>query len=323
MVEYRRDTENLKRAIREHTVHGYPLVVPAFGDATAISTTTLRGFTSILVELNQPMPFRDYASKKGWTGAKLDREEWGDYAKQRRFKDADTAPLRWMHPKSQAVIEEGYRLSMQDIQETWLKELGHLQGMLITKFSFDLNSVYMDNSKLQPGMIVTFHDNSSDIDYPGRIIAVGKDPEDQTPIVYLEFFEPIPALKAPQATAESLIEPSFAPDRTWVLGYGTLQAMQKARVKIPSGMFDEAQRLYYLDQPIPLSKIEKICKKHYPDIPRCISQSMVFLVLPIHPFANSQNQHNGGNFKPFPDDVETTEIEAQIDYFGGSIEFEE
>lgn len=324
MVEYRRDTENLKRAIREHTVHGYPLMVPDFGDAKAISTTTIRGLTSIHYEFDQPMPLKDYALKKNWAHIKLDREGWNRYALQHRMPHADTAPLRWMHPKSQAVIEEGYKLSMQDVQRTWLQELGHLTGDNITKFSSDLNSVFMPpNQSIEPGMIVTFHDNASRRDFPGRVIAYGIDPRDNTPVIYLESFEPIPALLAPKAISPWLLEPSFSPDRTWALGYGTMMAMEKKRVKIPKGMWDEGERVYYLDQPMPLSKVEKFCTKNYPNEPQCIWQSMVFLVLPLHPFADKQNLHEGGEFKPFPDDVETTEIEAQIDYFGGSMEFEE
>lgn len=323
MVEYRRDTENLKRAIREHTVHGYPIVVPDFGDATAISTSTIRGLTSILASIDNPKPFKDYAEKKGWKNIKQDRESWEQFAKDMRMPAADTAPLKWMHSNSQAALEEGYKLSMQDIQRTWLQELGHLTGDNITKFSFNLDSVYMEFLKLEPGMIVTFHDNKSRLDYPGRVIAKGTDPKDHTPVIYLESFEPIPALLAPKAMAPWLLEPSFTPDRTWALGYGTVNAMKIKRVKIPKGVWDKEERIYYLDQPIPLSQIEQFCSKKYPENPQCLWQSMVFLVVPLHPFSDSQNVHSGGEFRPFPDDTDRTDIEAQIDYFGGAMEFEE
>jgi len=86
---------------------------------------------------------------------------------------------------------------------------------------------------------------------------------------------------------------------------------------------DLGERVYFLDQPMPLSRVQQFCEKHFPDKPQCVWQSMVFMVLPIHPKAHPKGVYNGGSFQPYPDDLKITEIEAQIDYFSEGMEFEE
>jgi len=97
-------------------------------------------------------------------------------------------------------------------------------------------------------------------------------------------------------------------------------------LRFPPGMFDPKdpeKRVWFLDQPIPLSVIDNFCKQYYPQHPECVWQSMVLIVLPIHPAQDTKGRHAGGVFKPYPDDTLRTEIEAQIDYYGEGMEFED
>lgn len=332
MINYARNTEDLKLAIREHTIAGYPLMVPSpFVRATGISTVTIPSLTSVITELNTPMPFALLAATRNWDPIAYGYSYWVKYTKQKHLPSSEENPLKWLHPNSQAFLEKGYTLSERDIQSTWLHELGHLdrQGN-IRKFSFPLSSVTIRPEDLQPGMLVEFKDNpvsgSAVGTFPGRVLGVEADTKDGTPVVLLESFEPVPALLAPKAIAPWMIEPSYVPNKTWALGYGTYHAMKKKRIKIPSGMFDPKDlknRVYFLDQPMPLEKVQNFCKKHFPKNPECVWQSMVFLVLPIHVHEDEKGRHRGGFFRPYPDDMQTTEIEAQIDFFTEGMEFEE
>jgi hypothetical protein len=111
-----------------------------------------------------------------------------------------------------------------------------------------------------------------------------------------------------------------------VIGYGTLEAMKRKKFPVPSGTFDPKdpeKRIYFLDQPIPVSEIRDFCQKHFPDEPKCVWQSITYMVIPIHPAEDPHKRHGGGVFRPYPDDIRRTDIEAQIDYFGEGMEFEE
>lgn len=328
MIHYKRNTENLKQAIREHTIAGYPLQVPSpFIHATGISTVSIPRLNTVIAELDVPMDIEHLARVRGWDPQPYGILYWKRYTVDKHLPRSEENPLKWIHPSTQGYLENGFTVSMKDIQARWLREQGHLVDSDVRKFSFDLNSVTMDPEALQPGMIVEFQDNAQKRtgSFPGRVLAVEQDP-DGSPVVLLESFEPVPALLAPKAIAPWMMDPSYVPNKTWALGYGTYKAMEKKRVKLPTGMFDPAdgqKRVYFLDQPIPLSKVEDFCKKHYPKDPECVWQSVVFVVLPIHPTADPKGRHKGGFFRPYPDDMLTTEIEAQIDFFTEGMEFEE
>lgn len=336
MVDYQRNAEDLKRALREHSISGYPIKVPIWDlPQPGISTSSIKGLTSVLVGITDSTSFSALAQFHGWGNEKIPLEDWVKYAKEMRMPRADTHPLQWMHPYSIAMLEDGYSVSMQDIKRAWLKALGHVDNQdMVVKYSFDLSKVRMDPSNLQPGMIVEFQDNPptrerSRAPAPpvvGRVLAVEQDTYDQTPVVFLETFEPVPATLAPEALSPWMINPSFVPNKTWALGYGTYDALKRKRVKIPRGMFDpkdEHKRTYFLDEPLPLSVIQEFCEKHFPKDPQCVWQSMVFLVLPIHSKPDPKGRHPGGSFKPYPDDIRPTEVEAQIDYFSEGLEFED
>lgn len=328
MVDYRRNNEDLKVALREHSIHGYPLRVPIFGKALGVKTNTARDITGIVVEPAEPMSFEELAAEMRWSPERQKKAYWVDYARSKHMPLADREPLRWIYPKTRARLEEGYSVSEQEIRKDWLLAMDQVdKNDKIQSYSFDMNQVSMDPLEVAPGMIVQFKDSSTrDAGIPGRVIGIGEDPQDNSRIVYLETFEPVPALLAPKATAPWLIQPEFVPERTWVLGYGTVEAMKRKKVEVPAGMFDpkdSEHRVYYLDQPIPLADVREFCGKNYPKNPECIWQSMVLMVLPLHPAEDKNGRHQGGVFKPYPDDIRTTEIEAQIDYFGQGMEFED
>lgn len=327
-MEYRRNTEDLKQAIRDHTIHGYPLKVPIFKTALGIKTSSLRELVAVIVEPIDKMSFDTLAAAQEWGTTKQDLKHWIDYAASERMPHAETEPLRWMHPNSRVILEEGYKVSEADIRKEWLRASGHLDAKdKIKSYSFDINQVTIDPKELSTGMIVEFREAESHGNaVVGRVIGTTKDPQDGSIVVFLETFQPVPALLAPGAQAPWLMDPSFIPDKTWVIGYGTLRAMKKKGLEIPSGMFDPndpEKKVYFLDQPIPLSVIRDFCRQYYPTEDKCIWQSMVYMVIPLHPAADSQGRHHGGIFRPYPDDTRTTEIEAEIDYFGEGIEFEE
>lgn len=281
--------------------------------------------------LNVPVHIDYLASVRNWDQQRYGISYWLKYTIEHNLPHSEENPLKWIHPSTQEYLQNGWTVSEKDIQARWLREQGHLADDDLLKFSFDLNSVTMDPDALQPSMIVEFQDHPhKDVPqlgpFPGRVLGLEKDPQDGTTIVLLESFEPVPALLAPKSIAPWMIDPSYVPNKTWAIGYGTYKAMTKKRVKIPMGMFDPqdaAKRVYFLDQPMPLSKIQSFCEKHYPKNPECVWQSMVFLVLPIHAAADLKGRHNGGIFRPYPDDLQTTEIEAQIDWFSEGMEFEE
>lgn len=328
MIEYHRNNESLKQAIREHTIHDYPLRVPIFEEAKGIKTNSIRELTAVIVEPKDKMRFETLAEALELSSEKVGLEKWVEEAKIRHMPHADTEPLRWMHPRSRVLLEEGYKVSEADIRKEWLRASDHLDKKdYIKSYSFDISQVSIHPEDIEPGMIVQFTDSGgSKSSVVGRVVGTEPDPKDKSKIVYLEVFEPVPALLAPGAHAPWMIQPSFIPDKTWVIGFGTLEAMKRKKLDIPSGMFDPQdpkKKVYFLDQPIPLSDIEAFCKKYYPDNPQCVWQSMVYMVIPIHAASDPQGRHQGGIFRPFPDDIRKTEIEAQIDYFGEGMEFED
>lgn len=322
MIEYKRNNEALKAAVREHSIAGYPLKVPMFGDAFGVSAGVGgHGISAVIVAPKEPRPFEELAQSQGWRDEKQDMAYWVNYSRQK-----NQPSLIWMHPHSQAILEDGYKVSERDIKKAWLRAMGHVDSSdRVQKYSFDLSQVSMHPDTIEPGMIVEFADGDREYKWAGRVVGVEKDPQDGSKIIYLETFEPVPSLLAPHALAPWMIQPAFVPDKTWVLGYGTYEAMKRKKVKIPAGMFDpkdSEKRVYFLDQPVPLAEIEEFCTKNYSNEPQCVWQSMVLIVLPLHPAKDGKGRHQGGTFRPFPDKILKTEIEAQIDYYGDQMEFE-
>jgi hypothetical protein len=326
MIEYRRNNEDLKTAIREHTISGYPLKVPVFEEGRGLKTSTVRDLIAVVVEPVKPITIEELSTKLGWNKEKKGQKAWIEYARGRNVPSGES--LKWIHPRTLARLEDGYKVSDEDIKRDWARASGHIdKDGNVLSYSFDMRQVQMHPEGIEPGMIVEFLDGSErGAGIPGRVVGVADDPEDKSKIIYLETFEPVPSLMAPKAMAPWLIQPTFVPDKTWVIGYGTLEAMKRKKVEIPPGMFDPKdaeKRVFFLDQPIPLAVIEDFCKKHYPDEPKCVWQSMTLMVIPIHPARDPHGRHGGGIFKPFPDDTQRTDIQANIDYYGEGMEFEE
>jgi hypothetical protein len=328
MINYRRDNEDLKAAIREHSIADYPLVVPKIGPALGISTSTIRDITSVVVEPLKPMTFDDLADLEHWDTEPNPKQFWVNYARSRQMPQADRDPLRWIYPTTRARLDAGEEVSHKDIMRDWLIAQNQLapNGRVLS-YSFDMKQVSIDPKEIRPGMLVQFEDGSDKRVFPGRVVGIGEDPADGSRIIYLEMFEPVPALLGPEAVSTSLIQPEFMPDRTWALGRDTLRKMNDNGVPVPAGMFDpndKEKKVYFLDQPMPISEVEAFCNRYFPGNKHrlCVLQSAVFTVLPIHPAAHENGVHSGGRFKPYPDDIQTTEIEAQIDYYGEGMEFE-
>lgn len=320
MVEYRRNTAALRKALEERAVFGYPLKVPVFGDAEAVSMSIFRNIISVLASPLVPMEFEDYVAKRQLSTEKHDRDYWVKWAQSRNIPRGEF--LAWMPSSIQTQLQEGYKVSQADIEREHLRSRECLDRHgRVTCDVFDISKVQVPVEKIKPGMMLQFEDKLSKAQaWPGRVVAVEPDPEDGSKVVFIETIDPTPFLSMPEASAPWMIDPSFIPDETWVIGYGTYEAMQRKNAKIPKGKFaedapaaefnanDDRYRLYYLDEPMPLSKIEKFCAKYYPKARACVWQSTALYVVPIHPAADKAGRHEGGIFRPVADTVWTGEI---------------
>ncbi len=322
MAEYKRDVSELKRAIGAHRIAGYPVRVPVFGDAFAISSSTSiapsGGITGVMVRPATPMPFETFARIMMWSDAQLHLESWLDnFKKSGRTKGSG---MSMIPADIQDRLERGETASMKDIQEFYLMAWGCLDlDRNVTCYSFPLTSVEIPPEKLRPGMLVEFYDRRSGrTDWMGRVAGFDIDPEDDSQVVVLvELFEPTPYLSLPKASSPGLIRPGFYSSNTWVLGKDVAEEMRKSRIPLPSGRWDiedpenaARRRLYYLENPMPIAELEAFCRT-CPDcigdpeeIKACTRNSMIMYVAPIHPgpHANSR-MHQGGIFRPLPEDA--------------------
>ncbi len=315
MEYYKRDVADIKRAIGNHRIEGYPVEVPVFGDAFAISSSTSispqGGITGVLVRPAQPLPFESFAKIMRWGDEQLGLEGWLKYFKERRL--TEESGLKMLPSDIQVRLEAGETASMKDVQEIFLMGMGCLDlDRNVACYSFPLDSVSIPVAKLRPGMLVTFQDLLTRItDWMGRVVGFDTDPEDQSRVVLIELFEPIPYLALPKASAPGLIKPGYYSSRTWVIGKGTAKAMVMNGVPLPPGRWDvenpedfDRRLFYYLDEPLDLSVIEEFCRARYPgEYQPCIRNSMMIFVAPIHPSRKIADLHNGGTFRPLPEDA--------------------
>jgi hypothetical protein len=311
-MAYSRDLEDLKEAVGGHRVQGYPLNVPYFGEAVAESTSTTRGLTAIVARPVKPMPFDQFARSQRWSDKQLNFDEWTDWGHARGFET-----LKFLPSEIQTQLEKGGRASEWDAWENELMRRGCLDlDRNVTCWSFNLEHVTIPPNKIRRGMLVEFTDTSmKKTNWRGRVVGVERDPHDQTPVILVELFQPTPFLKLPESTVYWMIRPGFFSRTTWVLGYGTVEAMKKKGFDIPPGRYaddDSEEEIYYLDQPLDLAVLEKFCGENYKDHPHCVWMSAIFYVVPIHPLPDfaKKSRFDGGTFRPIPEDLDVQETEV-------------
>lgn len=299
-----RDTGDLERALRKHSVNGYPVVGPDwFGTGRIVGEgTRILNQLSYRVQADKPIPFKTIADKFGWSTQQIKLETMLDDIRKRGFQQ----PWSKIPPEIQEQLESGGTASWRDVQEIWLMRAGCLdENQNVTCYDFQADMIEMVSEDLQAGMIVRFHDQKMNKDFDGTV--VGIEGSGQNTIVLLEVFEPTPFMDAPEAMDPSKIRPGFYSDHTFKLGYGTYEAFQKTKTKLPPGKAQtdpESRRQvphYILKDPIPLADIDAFCQKHYPGVAFCVWQCMILYIIPIHP-APVSGEHQGGTFAPLPTD---------------------
>lgn len=289
-----RDNEELKRALAHHTNVGYPVTVPGLGPGTiANEGVEVREFVFFRVAADKPVPIQKYAQAKRWDTGQKKLEEFIQENPQHRVP-----PI--IHGEIRDNLEAGGTASWAYIYEFDLLKRGCLdpEGNVICD-DFHAGQLQMDSKRIWPGMIIVFHDHKMNKDFPGKVADV------RDGIIYLEVFEPVPFMDAPEAIEPEKIRPGFYSDFTWKIGYGTYEAMQKKKFPIPKGNPVEDQEgrrqvpHYVLDEPVPLAMVQEFCQKHFKGQPHCLWQALMLFIIPINPSAVSQ-MHSGGTFVPLP-----------------------
>jgi len=137
--------------------------------------------------------------------------------------------------------------------------------------------------------------------------------KDNGKLVLLEAFTPVPFLETPFALDESALEKGFSSSVTAVLGFGTVEAWKQTEEPLPPGKWKDLpwgghegkETLYYLEEPISMDEISRICKKAGYKTQSCPTQSSWLFVLPI--------LSAEGVFRPLPEGLDPEELVYGID----------
>jgi len=310
----KRSSEELIRALETHSVEGYPVHDPIFGDAFIVrqrgSGPTMR-YTDAAVETSAPQisyvtrpakkfTFQDWVRARHLGTEPMSLAQW-----QERFG-------RYMRGGKLPVISEVYdalergdKISEADAEYERLKfgeQLG--PGNTVLWNVAQANQITIPPEKLKKGMLVEV--NASDGFYGnGRIVGHGKSPD----VVLLELFTPVSYFSATDAIANEEVRPGFFSANTYSLGYGTLQAMEDQNVPIPAGRFlDAKEKEWILDELMPVSQIEEFCQKYYPQAQLCTLQSKIYYILPLHTTGKYK-----ATFHPLPEKFLTSEYVVSYD----------
>jgi hypothetical protein len=307
-----RDVPELERALRGHSVRGYPVRVPVFGDAVVENSTLILGAISYRVRLARPLAFGKVAEAFLWSVSKNNLEGWYEELKDQiarspHIEDRFLRVEAMLPPEIFALLETGGRASWQDVHRTWLERAGCLDKRnRVVCFSFDSQHVEIPPESLTSGMLVEFADRGGVSGGPragwaGRVVGSRTDPE-YGPIVLVELFEPVPFVDGPESWAPWEIRPGFHSSKTFALGYGTVDVYRLSGTPLPPGGFDPDKRnKYILDEPMDLSIVERLCRENYPDEPICFQQSMIMYILPLVPRRDPKGRFEGGMFRPLPE----------------------
>jgi hypothetical protein len=203
-----------------------------------------------IVRVSNPMPFSKYAEQKHLSKELLTPAKWEEMFDNRRsgliFGDETLKRL-----------EKGESVSRWEAEYEAMYDGGQLDGDgNIIYANFFPGQVEIPEAKLKYGMLVEVTEKNEKAGLPGRFW--GK--LDDGKVGLLELFSPMPYMETPDTVASPFIKPDFISKFTYALGYGTYQTweLMRGRDKLPKGHFAEgSERVYYLDEAIPLAKVEK------------------------------------------------------------------
>lgn len=320
-MAYNRDSAELREALKDHSVEGYPVEVPTYGAGTIVrqggtgpianrnvdTGVTQRGAPQpfFIVKISNPMPFSKYAEQKHLSKDPLTPAQWEDIFDNKRsgvlFGDETLRRL-----------QAGESVSRWEAEYEAMYDGGQLDGDgNIIYANFFPGQVQIPENRLKYGMLVEITEGSERAGLPGRFW--GK--VDDGKVGLLELFSPMPYMETPDAIASPFIKPEFISKFTYALGYGTYQTweLMRGRDKLPKGHFPEgSERVYYLDEAIPLSKIEKLCRDYTKrELPgqeqpaHCVWQAVILNILPVY--------MDKVEFRPLPENVVTGEMVVSFD----------
>jgi hypothetical protein len=287
------DAEALREFLRAHSVEGYQVTVPIFGHATIErQISTGGGFVFYRVVADQPVPFHEFADQVDASPDPMTIEEWRD-----KFVGGKTKSLPTMAVDLREQLEAGGKVSQRDMLFRELMDVGCLDADQ-NVFCHSFESRFVTLRALRKGMAVEIGDEDGN-GWPGRVIGF-----DGT-VVLIEQFAPVTLMRAPSATVWDKIKPGFYSKEVIALGHGIVDSFDEQGVALPEGAFSEDRREYELKEPMPLSEIEKFCKKHYEGKPDCAMQAMTLFILPI----NSKE----AKFFPLPEGRDPEEYVVELE----------
>lgn len=301
-------SDELERALRTHTVEGYPARAELFGDVTLAGSTRSRQNIFFRVRPEKPMPYDQLASRFRFDTRPLSLAEWTGGEGVPLEMPALRTPSTFFPPEIWETLEAGGKVSWKDVMEMWLRRGGCLdENRNVICYDVDAKTVNIPWDKVETGMLVEFRDAKlGKTGWAGRVVDMEGSTQDNK-IVYVELFEPVPFIDAPEAMAPEKILPGFYSGITWKLGYGAAEGWEKVGKAFPPGEWqtDTTRRRprpnYLFKEPIPLSEVKEFCDRYYPEEPHCLWQGMIMYIVPIK-LGPKAPHHQGGTLLPVPEE---------------------
>lgn len=280
-----RDPEELRESIRDHVVEGYPVSIPIFGTGKVVNQVRIGGGKLFYIVCgDKPIPFEDYAKTTRLDATPMTLKQWE--------KGDRLPPVNQLQPQLQDILEEGGKVSFKDHIYASLMAKGFIDlEQRVTCDTFEARHVKIDPNRLKKGMVVEFSEAGGGPEWAGRF--VGFDEVGDTKVALVEMFAPTPFMRAPEAIVPHGIRPGFYSSKTGALGYGTAQAWEDRRGKLPKGKWTDDEREYILDEWEDLSIVEDLCREYYSNEPHCVWQAMMLYVIPLN--------IGKGTFHPMPE----------------------
>jgi len=320
----RRDTEELIQVLETHSVAGYPVEDPIFGEAFIVrqegtGPTRVYGDTGMqeaapqIVYITRPaheFSFQDWVQAQHLSREPMSLEEWRKKYEQRMR--GEKLPVIYEVLQD---LERGEKISEADAEYARLKygdALGPDDTVLWN--SVQANRVSIPPDKLEKGMLVEVEGPGNPEFYgAGRIVGRGKSKD----VVLVELFTPVSYWSSTGAIVSEEIQPGFYSANTYSIGYGTRHVMEDNNIPLPPGKLSGYRdREYILEELMPVSEIKKICKlvppqgsaqEGKPDF--CLLQSLIYYILPV----NVKGKFHV-TFRPLPENVITSEYVVSYDH---------
>ena len=265
------------------------------------------GYFYFRIQPDRPPYFPKYADAKNISDNPMSFDDW---RQQHSARGSGEIPV--MNVDLREKLERGEKVSPREREFFHLNDTGCLEEKnRVICSTIELR--HLEIFEPRKGMLVEFEDSeSSQVGWPGRIADVE---EDGT--VLLEVFNPIPFMETPLTLDESKMRPGFWSELTPAFGATTLKAWERSGRPRPAGKWmrpawEDKDALYYLDEPIPLTEIEAMCKDELEDKEEqrfCSLQSTWLFVLPLDLAGTGENRR-GGVFRPLPEDLDPYEVVA-------------